>query len=261
MRSWIPVAVMVTAFAVLAPGASAAPSSFQLVFVGHNVAANYPSYGAAEHVGTFTTNSPLCPSGSGHDIANTPQDVGTRLFTCDGSGATFTATISLHLGELVGSASWQIISRTGPLANLRGEGTLTSVLTAGNLSDIPGNLLALAFRSTWTGTVDLDATPPTVAVAKDTVAKLKRPARTYKLRLALALGDNGGGPVSYTLNLIDPKTLEALVRKSGSTSASSVGWTLPLKPSASTRALRLEVDASDDVGNKATLKKTIELKN
>jgi hypothetical protein len=141
--------------------APAVPSVFQLVFVGHDVVASYhPSPTGVAHVGTFTTNSPLCPSGSGQDIAETDSGVATRLFTCDGSAATFTATINPHVGELGGSGAWQIVSGTGPLADLRGQGSFSGVLTAGSPSDIPGNLLALAFRSSWTGVADLDATPP-----------------------------------------------------------------------------------------------------
>jgi len=260
MRWLIPITAMVAAFALTPPGASATPTSFQLVFVGHSVVASYPSPSGVAHVGPFTTNSPLCPSGSGEDIAETDGGVATRLFTCDGSGATFTATINPHIGEFEGAGSWQIISGTGPLATLRGRGSFSSVLTSGNLSDIPGNLLALAFVSTWTGTVDLDDTPPTVALTTATGTRLKRPAGTYKLHLGLTLGDNGGGPVSYTLVLLDPANQSVLVRKSGSTSASSITGTFVLKPSPHTRTLRLDVDAGDQVGNQTTLKQTIALK-
>ena len=261
MRRLILVALAIATFALVQFAAlgGATPASFQLVFVGHNIAPDFNGNGGVEHIGTFTTNSPLCPSGSGHDIANSTLDVATRLFTCD-SGATFTATLSPHVGELTGSASWRIISGTGPLANLRGTGTLTSVLTAGDLSDIPNNLLALAFISTWTGTVDLDPTPPTLAVTRATIKKVKRPAGTYRLAVALAISDNDGDPVSYALSLIDPRTLEALERENGSTSAGSIGWTFSIKPSARTRQLRLEVDATDQVGNQTSLKQTIALK-
>ena len=82
---------------------------------------------------------------------------------------------------------------------------------------------------------------------------------TDKLSLALALIDNGGGPVSYTLTLVDPATLDILVRKTG-TATGSNAWMFRFKPSTRTRALRLEVDASDQVGNPTTLKRTLTLK-
>jgi hypothetical protein len=263
MKRTILVALAAAALALVqltAPG-GATPSAFQLVFVGHNVVASYqPSPTGVAHVGTFTTNSPLCPSGIGQDIAETQEGVATRLFTCDGSAATFTTTISLHIGELGGSGSWWIVSGTGPLADLRGQGSFSSVLTSGDPSDIPGNLLALAFRSTWTGTVDLDATPPSLSLTKAAAARLARPKGTYRLSVALALSDSGGGAVSYNLTLIDPATLETLGRKNGTTSASSIAWTSTIKPSAGTRTLRLQAQASDPVGNQTQLKHVITLR-
>jgi hypothetical protein len=215
-------------------------------------------------VGTFTTNNALCPSGHAEDIAQSYQKledvIATRLFTCDGSGATFTATVYPLAAEhgFGGSNSgvWQIISGTGPLTDLRGKGSFSSVLTSGD-QDIPATI---AFRSTWAGTADLDATPPTLTLTKHTAVKLTRPVGRYRVGLTFALSDNDGGPVSYSLTLTDPTTLTALVRKSGTTNAGSIGWTFVLKPSAQTRRLRLEIDANDTVGNQTTLKQTIALK-
>jgi len=268
MRRWISIAVAAGVFALAPPGAGgalargsdAAPAPFRLVFVGHTILAGYPSPSGAAHVGTFTTSSALCPSGSGQDIAETELGVGTRLFTCDGSGATFTATINPHIGEYTGAGSWQITAGTGALADLRGEGSFSSVLTSGDTSDIPGNLLALAFVSTWEGMVALDAAPPAITVSKDAATQLKRPAGTYRLRLAFSLSDAGGGTVSYTLTIVDPATLDTLVRKTGSTSGAAIAASFSVKPAARGRSLRLEIDASDQVGNAATLKRTIALK-
>jgi len=237
-----------------------APTSFQLVFDGHTIKATYPSPSGAAHVGTFTTNSPLCPSGSGADIAETEEGVATRLFTCDGSGATFTATINPHIGEYLGAGAWQIISGTGPLADLRGKGTFSSVLTAGNLNDIPGNLLALAFRSTWAGAIALDSTPPRLALTKGTAERVTRRAGRYRVSLDLALADAGGGPVSYTFTLVDAASKNILAYKSGTVTAGKVRRTFVVKPSARARKLRLVVQASDEVGNQSSLKHTIVLR-
>ncbi|MGZ4257856.1 MAG: hypothetical protein ACXVRE_08850 [Gaiellaceae bacterium] len=261
-RSLIPLAAVVAAFALVPLSASAAPASFGLVFDGHHVVA--PQFtGGLAHVGTFTTNDALCPSGHAEDIAvrrakGSDHFDSTRLFTCDGSsGATFTATIHLMNAECQGySGVWQVISGTGPLADLRGKGSFTSVVTGGD----PQDTLTITFRTTWTGTADLDAMPPTLALTKHTITKLSRPSQRYRLKLTLALSDNGGGPVAYSLTLVDPSTLKALVRKSGTTSAASIHWTLVLKPRARTRALRLNVVASDAVGNQSTLRRKIPLK-
>jgi len=257
-RSLVPLAGVVAVFAFVPLSASAAPTSFQLVFDGHHVVApQFP--GGLAHVGTFTTDDTLCASGHAEDIA--VREIGmdtfeaTRLFTCDGSGATFTAIIRPMNSECIGSLGvWRIVSGTGPLADLRGKGSFTSVVTGGN----PDDPVTVTFRATWAGAVDLDATPPKLAVTRHAVAKLRR--GRYRLNLTLALGDNGGGPVAYSLTLIDPTTHKAVVRKSGTTGAASKHWTWVLKPRPRTRALRLEVRASDAVGNQATLRQKIPLR-
>lgn len=259
MRRSIPIVALAVVFALTPLGASATPAPFQLVFVGHSVQASYPSPSGVAHVGPFTTNSALCPSGSGQDIAETSQGVATRLFTCDGSGATFTATINPHIGEFEGAGAWQIIAGTGPLTDLRGRGTFSSVLTSGDVSDIPSNLLALAFRSTWTGMVDLDTTPPSLSLTRVAATELERPKGTYRLSVALALADAGGGGVSYELAIVDRATLVALVRKHGITSAGSIAWKFVIKPSTRARTVGLVVDASDQVGNQSTLVRAIRL--
>jgi hypothetical protein len=241
----------------LACGATAfaAPIGFQLVFDGHHIVAGFPTPTGLAHVGTFTTNYSSCSAGSAADIAQTDQ-VATRLFSCDGGGATFTATVVPHLAEHGGTGSWQIISGTGPLADLRGKGSFSSVLVSGD----PNNFITIAFRSTWAGIVDLDATPPTLSLARDTATKLKRRIVTYKVGVGLTLGDNGGGAVTYALTLLDPATLNVFARRNGTTSASSIAWTFIAAVGTRARSLRLQVDVSDAVGNQTTLKQSIRLK-
>lgn len=238
---------------VLVGGADAAQTSFQLVFDGHHVLATFPTPTGLSHEGPFTSTSSLCPSGYAHDIAQTDQ-VATRLFTCDGSDGTFTATISPHLAEHGGAGSWQIIAGTGELADLRGKGSFSSVLTSGN----PNDFLSISFRSTWQGTIDLDATPPTVAITRQTVHKLARPRGTYVMQLALSLNDNSTAAVSYTLTLIDPRTLNVFERNGGQASG-TIARTFRLRPAPATRRLRLTVTATDQVGNTTTLTRTIRL--
>jgi hypothetical protein len=257
MRRSILIGPTVAAFTLFPLAAPAAPTSFQLVFDGHHVVATFPSPTGLSHVGTFTTNYPACPSGSGENIAETEQGVATRVFTCDRSGATFTALVWPQLNEHEGDGFWQIISGTGRLADLRGEGTFSSVLTSGD----PNDFSTISFHSTWSGSIDLDPVAPTVTLAKARTVRVKRPAGAYQLSLALALADNDGGRVKYALTLRSiPELWNILVYKVGSTRAGSIGLRFLLKPSRKTRALRLEVDASDTVGNQTTLKKTIPLK-
>jgi len=245
MRRWIPVVLTTAAFALVplsAAGArrqvvDSAPSPFSLVFDGHHVVATFPSPTGLSHVGTFTTNDPLCPSGAGENIAETDDGVATRLFTCDGSGA--------------------ITAGTGPLADLRGRGTFHSDLVSSDRNDF----ITIVVHSAWTGTAALDAAPPTLTLTltKATATRLERRAGAYKVSVALTLTDAGGGPVGYTLTIVDPATLDRLARRTGSTSGGPLALTYTVKPRARTRAVRVEVDAGHQVGNQTTLERTIRL--
>jgi hypothetical protein len=248
------IAVLVVAATLGSAGAQAAPQTFGLVFNGSHLPAPFPTPTGLIHVGPFTTTSSLCPSGYGQDIAQTDQTA-TRLFTCDGSGATFTATVTPHLAEHGGAGTWQIISGTGALADLRGEGTWQSVRLSGTDAD----QASINFRSTWTGTVDLDATPPTISLLRATKQKLARPAHTYVVRLRLAIRDASGNSVSYDVALNDTvKPFTTLVVRGGTTAGGTVAPVFRVR--AKGRALRLKVDAADDVGNTASFAATIRLR-
>jgi hypothetical protein len=95
--------------------------------------------------------------------------------------------------------------------------------------------------------VDFDATPPTVSVSKATARKLKRPSRTYLVRVALALGDAGGSSVSYKVTLVDPHNLNE-VAKAGNTSAGAASAAVRIRLTKRTRSLKIEVEASDPGG-------------
>jgi hypothetical protein len=214
-----------------------------------------PSTTSGRASSTFMTNDQLCPSGTAENTVEDTQGVATRVFTCDGSGATFTALVWPQLSEHGGIGSWKIVSGTGPRADLRGHGDFSSILVSGD----PNDFITVDFRATWTGSVDLDATPPTVTLRKAALTKLKRSTRTYRLSLVLRLGDNGGGPVSYTLILVNPSTLNTYVRRDGWTSTGSFAGTFVLKVRAHQRALRLLISAGDQVGNETTFKQAIAL--
>jgi hypothetical protein len=231
--------------------ASAAPSTFDLVFTGkHNP--------QLLHEGPFTSSSPRCPSGYAADVSVDDQTAtATRVFTCDGSGDTFTARVSPLPAEHGGSGGWRIVAGTGSLQDLRGQGTWTSVRTGGD----PADPASITFRSTWSGIADLDATPPTIVLTTSTIRKLRGPSGTYALTLAVALGDAGGGQISYRLTVVDPgKPLEPLAVKSGQAAAATFRYQLRVRPAKTARALRIKIDATDQVDNKATFSANIRLK-
>src|SRR6476660_8237410 len=225
--------VAIAAVALLSTGgAVAAPASFQLVFDGKHQA-------NLLHEGTFTTSSSLCPSGTAADVSIDEQTLtATRQFSC-ASGGDFTATVGPLPSEHGGSGSWQIVDGSGPLTDLRGKGTFTSVRLSGD----PNDPETITFRSTWTGVADLDATPPAVSVTHWQAKKLARPKRTYRVRLGLSMPDNGGGAVSYALQLVDPrKPSNAIVFKTGNTATGSVTRSFRIRVGKHTRRLRLKVD-------------------
>jgi hypothetical protein len=244
--------VAIAAVALLSTGGAgaAAPASFQLVFDGHHNA-------SLLHEGTFTTSSSLCSSGKAADVSVDEQTLtALRRFNCD-AGGDFTAKVGRLSGEHGGSGSWQIVAGSGPLADLRGKGTFTSVRLTGD----PNNPETITFRSTWTGVADLDATPPTIGVRHWRAKKLERPKGAYKVTLALSLTDNGGGPVSYELQLVDPrKPSHSFAFKLGKTGSGLVTRSLRIKVGKRTRRVQLKIDASDAVGNQSAFAKTFRLR-
>jgi len=220
--------------------ARAAAAEFQLVFDGKHT----PSL---LHEGPFTTSTSYCPSGYAVDTGvDSATETALRKFTCSGFAGTFMTRLGKLPAEHGGSGTWQIVEGSGPLGDLRGKGTWTSVRLSGTITD-PASI---TFRSTWKGVADLDASPPTVAVAKRSVQKLRRPKGVYRLRLVLSLKDTNA--VSYTLAVIDPRRpFDWLATKSGTTSSGTASFALRIRPTKRTRILQLKLDASDAVGNTA----------
>jgi hypothetical protein len=238
---------------VLAAGARGAASDgappFHLVFDGkHNA--------ELLHEGPFTTSSEFCPSGSATDVQIDDLTLtAIRQFTCGNSGGDFTARVRPLSAEHGGSGTWQIIGGGGPLADLRGKGTFTSLRLSGSDDD----RASITFESTWDGVADFDADPPTTAVPRATARKLRRPKGTYQLRVALSL-DDASGSVSYTLLVVDPrKPGNPLASKLGLTTTGTASAVLRIRPTRRTRAIRLQIDASDPFGNETRLVKTVRL--
>jgi hypothetical protein len=241
----------IAAVALVAAGAAggAGVPSFHLVFDGRHTP-------ELLHEGTFTSSASWCSSGSAVDLdVNDVTLTAVRKFSCDGGG-DFTAKISPLAAEHGGGGSWQIVGGSGPLADLRGKGTFTSERLSGR-SDDPQSI---TFRSTWDGAADFDVAPPAAGVTTVTVRKLARPVGTYSFRVVLALSDTGGGPVSYVLQLVDPRRpLVGLVYKSGQTATGTAVSTFRTKLTRTQRLARIKVAASDAVGNAAAAVKTVRL--
>jgi hypothetical protein len=248
MRTGVVLAAAIAALIGLGGADAAGPPAFQLVFDGRHNA-------QLQHEGTFTANASWCPSGSVTELSvDSTTDTATRRFACSG-GSDFTATVRPLPAEHGGGGTWRIVGGSGPLANLRGKGTFTSTLVSGRTDD-PATI---AFRSTWTGVADFDADPPVISVASAAVHRLKRPAGAYTVRLVVTLADSGGS-VSYVLQLVDPKRpTKAFVYRVGQ-AAGTLTSTVRITVPAAMRAVRLQLDAADPVGNASTLSRTIRLR-
>jgi hypothetical protein len=243
-------AVIAAAALCVAGGAGAAPPAFHLVFDGsHNA--------ALLHQGTFMTSSAWCPSGTAADVSIEDATLtATRRFTCSGGGGEFTAIVRPLDAEHGGSGSWQIVSGSGALADLRGKGTFASTRLTGD----PGNPASVTFRSTWDGVADLDAAGPTVAVTSSSVKKTGVKA-TYSVRVVLSLADSSGGPVTYTLEAATPsKPASPLVFKQATTSLATVTSSFRVKLPATTRRLRVKIGATDPLGNTSSVAATIRVR-
>jgi hypothetical protein len=240
------VVIVGLALAVASGAGAQAPPPFQLIFDG--------KHAGLMHEGTFTTSSAWCPSGSAADVS-VEDETAIRRFSCAGGGE-FQARVSPLPGEHGGSGTWQIVEGSGPLADLRGKGTFISTRLTGSQNDPP----SITFRSVWDGIADFDTSPPTVAVTSAKASRLK-PRLTYDVRLGLSLTDNGSDVVSYVLQIADVrKPSKALVYKLGRTTSAAVQSRFRIKVAKTTHALRIRIDATDAVGNAATLTRTMRLR-
>jgi hypothetical protein len=242
------VAALMAAGATATGGSRAAPASFKLVFDGRHNA-------ALLHEGTFTSSVVACPSGSAADVSlDTDTESALRRFTCAGAKGEFTARVAPLPAEHGGLGSWQIVAGTGPLANLRGKGTWTSTRLAGR----PDDPATIVFRSTWDGVADFDAVAPTVAVAAS-AGKLRRPLRTYAVRVALKLADDTpGSRLTYSVDIRAGHSF--LAYKKGVTASGQATVKLRIRQPRGVRNIQIIVTASDTVGNERTATRSLRLR-
>src|SRR5947208_2140298 len=96
-----------------ADGARKTPAAFRLGFDGKHTP-------ALLHEGPFTTSASFCLSGYAADTAiEAETETAVRAFRCSGSTDQFTARVKPVPAEHGGGGSWQIVSGSGALANLR----------------------------------------------------------------------------------------------------------------------------------------------
>ncbi len=201
------------------------------------------------HTGTFTASAPFCSSGTAVDLAvdllNGDDDV--RLYTCgDGSGSLTVAHEMFEEHKAPWTNTWRIIGGTGKYRDLRGKGSYQGEFLSGD----PEFTLSVTYRSTLRGLVDFDSVAPTITIASAKVTRLKRPASTYAVRLALLVRDNkAGNKVTYAVAVVPDGEEIPAAAKSGSTTASKLQMTFRVRLGRSVRAVVLRLRSADDIGN------------
>jgi hypothetical protein len=242
--------------AIGANGRTAGPSQFELVFDGRHEAASDSPVGFW-HTGRFTATGAFCSAGSAVTLevrGNTPADTeGKRLLTCaDGSGSA-TAVVLPMDSEHGGTGAWRIVAGTAAYAKLRGRGTFRGVRTGGDPSDHG----SITFRSTWSGVADRDDTPPSIAVTRVSVAKLGRPSGSYVVAIAFAAQEAPGNAVRY---LIDVRSRgRFLASRVGEMASGKTSAAIRVRPAKNVRRLRVEITASDPLGNERTVSRDLRL--
>jgi hypothetical protein len=231
-----------------AGGAVTAAPAFHLVFDGkHNE--------NLWHEGSFTSSAAFCPSGYAADIdVDDTTLTAVRRFTCSGGG-DFTARLGSLRAEHGGTGNWTIMGGSGPLADLRGMGTFTSVRLNGNQDD-PASI---TFRSTWDGFAAFDVLAPTVSIASASIRKLARPSGAWRV-VALVAVDDAEGATSWRLVVSDRrKPLLPLASKTGESANGTIRIVIKLRVPKGVRTLRLQADGTDAVGNHASSVKPLRL--
>lgn len=244
-RSSIAVLGAVVLFAVGGAGAvPATPTAVMLHLDGTHPLNNF-------HVGTFTAASPLCSAGSWQGHGN-----GTRTFTCTDGTGTFLSNFQGILEHLQGATGrWTITSGTGAYTSLRGKGRAHIDSSVGSDDDTTGP--RPTFSDTWTGVVDFDATAPTGAFTKITVARPRASVRAWSVKVAFTAHDNvAANPVAFTATATAGS---GFLLKSGTvrTGRASVVFTVRAR---SVRVVQIEISLSDPWGNEAAIKKTVRLR-
>jgi hypothetical protein len=239
-----------------AVAAISAPSPFELTFEGrHEPAADSPV--GVWHVGPFTASGGFCSSGTATTLGaiaiSATEAEAIRLLTCaDGSGSV-TARVFSFEREHEGVGTWRVVEGTGQYVKLRGQGRFTSVRTGGD----PRDHGSLTFRSNWTGVTDIDDVGPAIAVSRATAAKLRRPRGSYRIRLAFSAQDTPGSAVRY--EVIVKAGFLVLDLRTGQTTSGMAATVLRILPLKRTRTVRVEIKATDAVGNESTLSRSLRL--
>jgi hypothetical protein len=256
-RSGIALAALAGAGVLLSAVAGAAPTPFELVFDGAHVPLAASPNGLG-HAGTFTASAPFCSAGKVADqrVFVAQQVSSLRVYTCDdGSGSVTVRVDNLPAEhEIGGTGTWQVTGGTSGYAKLRGNGSWKTVSVQGD----PANVTNLKFRTKMQGAAFLDEIAPAAHFSRASARKLVRPRGAYLIRVVFsARDDDAKDGVSYRLKVrFGSRTLAS---KAGQTASQAASVSLTVRPPKGAHKLRLELTATDAVGNMSTAERSLKL--
>lgn len=242
---------------VSAVAAATTPTPFELVFDGAHVPLAASPNGLG-HAGTFTASAPLCPAGKAADqrVFVAQQTVSSmRVYTCDDGSGTFTVQVDNLPAEHVlgGTGTWRVTGGTSGYAKLRGNGTWNTLSVQGDVT----NLASLTFSTKTDGTAFLDEVAPAAHFSKASAQKLARPKGAYLIRAVFFARDDDGTGATYRLKArFGSRTLAS---KTGQTALKAVSVSLTIRPPKGAHTIRLELTATDAVGNISTVERSLKL--
>jgi hypothetical protein len=238
-------AALLGAAALMTGIGRASPSSFELVMNGfHSAAEPREKFSLGfRHEGAFTASAPFCAPGYAVDLELLPGTA-LRQFTCSDGSGSITARKSLLRADAQFTHEegvWAIVEGAGRYSTLRGKGTYVSDVVSGD----PADHITTTFREVWRGVIDFDVTPPAVSISRASAKRLRRPKRTYSIRVAFSARDGNGNAVSYAMTVSGSGVY---VRRVGTTTSGTVSTAFRVRPDKAARRLLLVIRASDPVG-------------
>jgi hypothetical protein len=247
--------VVVLGVAALVTGIGrASPSSFELVMNGFHTAAvpreKFPL--GFRHEGPFTASAPFCGAGYAVDLETLPGTALRQLTCNDGSGGITVRKSLLRADAQFAHEEgvWAIIEGSGRYSTLRGKGTYVSDVVSGD----PANHITTAFRESWRGAIDFDVAPPEVRISRANATRLRRPSRSFRIRIAFSARD--ASAVSYAMTVSGGGVY---VRRAGTTTSGTVAMAFRVRPAKPVRRLLLVVRASDPLGNETRVVQQLRL--
>jgi hypothetical protein len=102
-----------------------------------------------------------------------------------------------------------------------------------------------------------ERTPATIDISRPSVAKLQSPPGAYVVRLKFSVRDAPGNLVRYRIAVVGNGRF--LASRLGATRSGRAAATIRVRPARKVRRLRIEITATDPLGNTAKASRSVSL--